>query len=837
MTKIGCMKKMTLFSILMLTIQFGYCQNSILTLTFFGKDSTGFVSLDSIYIQNKTTGSDTILSGDNPILIINPSLSIPENNIKSNFSVDASFPNPFDISSTIHIIIKNICTLSFTLADINGKMIAYREFSIGRGTHRFSLQSENQGILFLTVTDGTTSKTMKLINNSNSFKPNKINYEGIMTASRNLKESNITGFTYHYGEQLLFTSYKNKYHNSTIIDSPNNDTIYTFNLTAYAMPFVCGQGVLYEGLSYPTIEIGTQCWFKKNLNVGTQISHFQNMTDNGVKEKWCYDNLTASCNIYGGLYQWNEVMQYLSLPGAQGLCPTGWHIPSKDEWDKLISLLGGTSNAGGKLKEQGTTHWLSPNTGASNSSGFAALGNGSTGTGPYPSNDLKLTSTLWSSTEFSSTVAYYCKMYYDNKICEWPMPNYGYFWKDGGAGIRCIKNGSIIITTDNVTNINQSTATCGGNVISDGSLPVINKGVCWSITNNPTILDYKSLDGSGTGPFVSQLTGLITGVNYFVRAYATNSEGTTYYGNEVIVPCIPTVTTASISEITYNSAKGGGNVTSNGGSVITGRGICWSTTPNPTLSNSHTSDGTGTGTFISYLNGLTENTQYYVRAYATNIAGTSYGDEVTFSTVGEGCPGIPFVEYEGKTYNTILIGSQCWFKENLNVGLMINVSQNQSNNGVKEKYCYNNIASNCNIYGGMYQWGEALQYSYIQGGQGLCPSGWHIPSKVEWNSLMNFLGGSSIAGGKMKEIGTAHWASPNTGATNSSRFTALPGGFFTTAIAPSFAGIQVSTIYWSSTNDGTTSWNYGLSNTSEGLYENYNTIFINDAISIRCIKD
>ncbi|MEI6455048.1 MAG: FISUMP domain-containing protein [bacterium] len=151
------------------------------------------------------------------------------------------------------------------------------------------------------------------------------------------------------------------------------------------------------------------------------------------------------------------------------------------------------------------------------------------------------------------------------------------------------------------------------------------------------------------------------------------------------------------------------------------------------------------------------------------------------SSPGQPCPGNPTVLYEGQTYNTVQIGTQCWLKENLNIGTMINGSSNQINNGTIEKYCYNNDEANCAIYGGLYQWNEMMQYVTTPGVKGICPTGWHIPTDEEWTTLTTFLGGSSVAGGKMKstgtiETGTGLWKSPNTGATNESGFTAVPAG-------------------------------------------------------------
>jgi uncharacterized protein (TIGR02145 family) len=170
---------------------------------------------------------------------------------------------------------------------------------------------------------------------------------------------------------------------------------------------------------------------------------------------------------------------------------------------------------------------------------------------------------------------------------------------------------------------------------------------------------------------------------------------------------------------------------------------------------------------------LAPNTPYYIRAYATNNLGTSYGDELTFST-GFVCGNV--VSYGGQDYNTVLIGAQCWFKENLNVGNMLNTPAVPANNGIIEKHCINNDPANCSAYGGLYYWNEMMQYSMTPGAQGICPTGWHLPTDEEYGTLVNFLGGTSVAGGAMKETGTAHWDAPNGGATNSSGFTGVGTG-------------------------------------------------------------
>ena len=238
------------------------------------------------------------------------------------------------------------------------------------------------------------------------------------------------------------------------------------------------------------------------------------------------------------------------------------------------------------------------------------------------------------------------------------------------------------VTTVNVSNITQTSAASGGNVTYDGGANVTVRGVCYSTTVNPTLANSHTTDGSGTGTFVSNLSGLTPNTLYYVRAYATNSIGTAY-GNQVTFtslanPVIPTVTTTSITNITPTIASSGGNVTSGGGATVTARGVCWSISSNPTTANSHTADGSGTGVFSSSLTGLTPNSLYYVRSYATNNIGTAYGNEVSFTTLVWSCgDSISINHVAGSvapvtktvTYGTVtnIPGetSKCWITSNL----------------------------------------------------------------------------------------------------------------------------------------------------------------------------
>jgi uncharacterized protein (TIGR02145 family) len=200
----------------------------------------------------------------------------------------------------------------------------------------------------------------------------------------------------------------------------------------------------------------------------------------------------------------------------------------------------------------------------------------------------------------------------------------------------------------------------------------------------------------------------------------------------------------------------------------------------------------------------------------------------------------------GKVYGTILIGTQCWMTQNLNIGTRINGSGNQTANGVIEKYCYSDLESNCDVYGGLYQWAEMVQYlngatnttswDPVPSGpvQGICPTGWHLPSDAEWSILTTYLGGESVAGGKMKETGTTHWASPNTGATNSSGFTALPGGGRN--YDGTFESITALGYFWSASEYSTALARYRkLYYFDAAVYRNYDGKSY--GFSVRCLQN
>jgi uncharacterized protein (TIGR02145 family) len=269
-------------------------------------------------------------------------------------------------------------------------------------------------------------------------------------------------------------------------------------------------------------------------------------------------------------------------------------------------------------------------------------------------------------------------------------------------------------------------------------------------------------------------------------------------------PELATVKTDKVDSVSYSTARVVSSVVKEGKSAVTGMGIAWGKNSNPTVvsDSSRAFKSFGVGSFTIFLNRLEPGVQYYVRAYATNAAGTAYGNQLSFTTASLPTP----TDVDGNVYNTVSFGSQVWMKENLKVSRYRNgdpIPTNLDNptwgNTTSGAYAiYDNDAANNTTYGKLYNWFA------VADPRGLCPAGWHVPSDAEWTTLENFLGGASVAGGKMKstgtiEAGTGLWQEPNTGATNSSGFTAFPGGNCVSSPGWPFYSIGNYGSWWSST--------------------------------------
>ncbi len=696
----------------------------------------------------------------------------------------------------------------------------------------------------------------------------------------------------------------------------SGDTAYGDEVTFTT--FTCGVDNLtdYGGNTYNTVQIGSQCWMRENLRT-TQFADGRNIP---LPLYDSYSSYYYGCRylvgnsldaaVYGYLYNFPAMVDH-------EICPPGWHVPNISEWVQLINyvetksqyICGGSNNNIAKAMASQTGWNSSTNSCAvgntpstNNATLFSAFPAGYNG---IATGEISLFGSITEYTneeEDDDDVLQYWSVGWNYDTSETLSYICGY---NVFASVRCIRDVSCSIsgmdetsnlptvTTSAMSGITDNSATCGGNVTSDGGASVTARGVCWSTSQNPTVSDSHTTDGSGTGNFTSNITGLTAGTTYYVRAYATNSVGTAYGTQGIFMTSadIPSVTTLSVSNETATTAISGGIITSDGGASITARGVCWSTSQNPTVSSNHTTDGSGAGSFTSNITGLTANTTYYVRAYATNSAGTAYGNEVNFTTAdgstlqgGQPCPGTPTVtDHEGNVYNTVQIGNQCWMRDNLRTTtspstgtyLIPAVSTDYTYTGKQALWYNNDPATYASMnYGLLYNWnaavdtfntayGElsvntsiynAVSVTFTSHRRGICPAGWHLPSNAEWTAMTDYVSSQSerVCGGNTVYIAKAladsvGWNSYsgtcNVGndqsANNATGFSAVPAGLHRSSW---FSNAGDDAYFWSSSQYENMTWNTTASAYLRHMYGYYAYVgryydIKADGYSVRCLRD
>ena len=315
------------------------------------------------------------------------------------------------------------------------------------------------------------------------------------------------------------------------------------------------------------------------------------------------------------------------------------------------------------------------------------------------------------------------------------------------------------------------------------------------------------------------------------------------------------VQTYSVENVNFTNAKCVGILTY-GENAVSAAGVCWSTSPNPTISGLHTTEALSSGStsFISTLTPLSANTTYYVRAYATDTNGTVYGSQISFSTLNVlFTSGGGLTDVDGQAYSSVIINGKQWMKQNLDVSKYKNgdVIPEVTDPAVwttltTGAWCYyENDTANGPVYGKLYNW-----YA-VNDIRGLAPAGWHIATDTEWSDLTTFLGGDSVAGRKLKEdSATSTWDVTTNFATNQSGFTAVPGGTgylnynlppapAVPVLADLFNGKTKVTYWWSSIAVGSTAadivWTRNINSSTDQLIRS--GIVKSSALSVRCVKN
>lgn len=360
---------------------------NLIVLTINGDDNGQTVTMDSIMIRNLSKEVDTVLYyPDNSLVLGNVGIQRPLSN-DGTFNVDQSYPNPVETSSNIDFQLPDQGFVEVLVYDVLGRTVAGYDDILIAGKHTVTFYPGQDKFYLLTVTWSGYAKTIKIYNPDPCHNPSRIEYRGVQDGYEGYKSFN-GGFLEQYepGDELLIVGY-NSPGQSGITDSPEASREYTIQF-ATNIPCPGLETVTYEGQTYHTIQVFGQCWFKENLNVGTRIMHTQPQTNNDTIEKYCILNNESYCDYFGGLYFWDEMMNYTSQTGGQGICPEGWHVPVDLDWQILEGAVDSDfgigdplwentgwrgSDAGGNLKQAGTSWWEPPNSGATDAFGFTAL--------------------------------------------------------------------------------------------------------------------------------------------------------------------------------------------------------------------------------------------------------------------------------------------------------------------------------------------------------------------------------------------------------------------------------------------------------------------------------
>ena len=420
------------------------------------------------------------------------------------------------------------------------------------------------------------------------------------------------------------------------------------------------------------------------------------------------------------------------------------------------------------------------------------------------------------------------------------------------------------VTTLKASKISATTAVTGGSLLPEKyrDRAMEKRGVCYDTVENPTIFGPSTSDGTGVGEFSSMLTGLRPATVYYVRAYVGNANGIDY-GEQISFTTLQPLYTIKPYDITDTTATTGGyDLYDRGGVKVLEWGVCRSVNPHPTLKNKHVrqltwNENEENVAWTSTLRKLEPNTTYYARAYAiTASKDTIYGTEVTFTTKPPipKCGEFTVSDVDGNEYHTVRIGTQCWLKENMRTthyadGTVVNPDGMMSPG-------WDSV--NVPVYGYLYEWPAAVRNITMVSEssnrvQGICPNGWHVPTKADWQGLFDYVKSHSkwVVGKSKASIAKAlsaqeRWdgglgfypdcyVCKNLDANNGTGFSALPAGYY----GGDFQSMEVSAYFWSSTcgRFGDELGPYSVSWGREKSTVDMRPWVPDVGCSVRCVKD
>jgi uncharacterized protein (TIGR02145 family) len=436
------MKKLTCLLIVLPIFSIG--QNTM-TFTFTGQNNASYFQLESIKVKNLTQDCDTALFYPDTVLTIYNVGIKEDDGSMDGFRVMQNYPNPSVDATTVRLYLPRKGLVNMSITDAVGRRLLASERLLEKGSHLFHLNLPGDGIYILNACWNNLSSSIRIISaGTGQQRSCDIEYSGSVQTETMLKNTPVVSdFLFSPGDELMLIGYTDTLE-SGFFDSPETDQVYVFQFaTNISCPGL--DSLFYEEQWYHTVQIFSQCWIIENMNAGIMIPSAQDQSNNGIVEKYCMGDVAYYCSLAGGLYFWDEMMDYTNVTGGQGICPDGFHIPRDVEWQILegaadsVSGIGASdwkvngwrgSNAGGNLKQTGFDFWEPPNTGATDKYGFSAIAGGYFVQESFWGPGYK--AYFWSSDVYGK--------YYRNMDWNQAKIQRGTGGSGAGFSVRCIKN-------------------------------------------------------------------------------------------------------------------------------------------------------------------------------------------------------------------------------------------------------------------------------------------------------------------------------------------------------------------------------------------------------------